>query len=528
MEYKKAHVYIIGSGLSAVAAASALVKQGCRPIVLDTGLTSDPEAQQLKQRLSVVEPDCWCEEDIEQLKRIGPVSANGIPRKLSFGSDYSFREAHFASPIEASGALTPRSFAMGGFSNVWGAVIQRLSAKELEDWPITLADLVPHYAAVEALWADQREDASTEINSYPSELRPSVQAQALYSDLDANRKALEAEGIRFDYARLGVHSLDHNGQQSCRYCGLCLYGCPYDCTHNSGATLTQFVKEGLIQYVPGVLVDKLIPGGNQVGIEARCLTDGTKRTFHASRLLLAAGVLETARIVLVSLGLFNTAVRMKQSDIFTLPLLRYHKIGDVFSEKLHTLCQLAAKVEDKAICEHNIHLQFYGYNDLYLKILMQKAAGIAPCIAPLLRTMIARIFIIFGYLHSNVSSEIEIKLSSDGARLLAKGIKNPATDRIVRKVARKIFQNRRSLKGLPLFWGARIDLPGGSYHAGGTFPMRRVPEFLETDRWGRLSSLPRVSIVDASVLPSISASTIAYTVMANAHRIAAEFLKADE
>lgn len=55
--------------------------------------------------------------------------------------------------------------------------------------------------------------------------------------------------------------------------------------------------------------------------------------------------------------------------------------------------------------------------------------------------------------------------------------------------------------------------------------MKRMPGFLETDQWGCLSSLPGVHIVDASVLPSVPASTIAFTVMANAHRIASECLK---
>lgn len=39
---------------------------------------------------------------------------------------------------------------------------------------------------------------------------------------------------------------------------------------------------------------------------------------------------------------------------------------------------------------------------------------------------------------------------------------------------------------------------------------------------GRPHGLSRVHVVDASVLPSIPATTISYLVMANAHRIATE------
>ncbi len=48
------------------------------------------------------------------------------------------------------------------------------------------------------------------------------------------------------------------------------------------------------------------------------------------------------------------------------------------------------------------------------------------------------------------------------------------------------------------------------------------PRVLETDRLGRPQGLSCVHVVDASVLPSIPATTITYAVMANAHPIATE------
>ena len=77
-------------------------------------------------------------------------------------------------------------------------------------------------------------------------------------------------------------------------------------------------------------------------------------------------------------------------------------------------------------------------------------------------------------------------------------------------------------KGITLRSRLRLDLPGGGYHSGGTLPMRRIPETFETDTLGRLPSLPGVHVVDASVLPTVPASPTAFTVMANAHRIASE------
>ena len=65
----------------------------------------------------------------------------------------------------------------------------------------------------------------------------------------------------------------------------------------------------------------------------------------------------------------------------------------------------------------------------------------------------------------------------------------------------------------------QMGKPGRSFHAGGSFPMRSKPGAFETDTLRAPGGLRRVHAVDATVLPSIPATTITLTVMANAHRI---------
>jgi choline dehydrogenase-like flavoprotein len=64
-----------------------------------------------------------------------------------------------------------------------------------------------------------------------------------------------------------------------------------------------------------------------------------------------------------------------------------------------------------------------------------------------------------------------------------------------------------------------IGAPGRGFHTGGTFPMCEDPGSFECDVFGRPGGWRRVHAVDATVLPSIPATTITFTVMANAHRI---------
>ncbi|MGH7981149.1 MAG: GMC oxidoreductase [Limisphaerales bacterium] len=52
--------------------------------------------------------------------------------------------------------------------------------------------------------------------------------------------------------------------------------------------------------------------------------------------------------------------------------------------------------------------------------------------------------------------------------------------------------------------------------------MRPQPSGFETDCLGRPHGWSRLHVVDASVLPSVPATTITFSVMANAHRIGSE------
>jgi choline dehydrogenase-like flavoprotein len=507
-------IYIIGSGLSAAASAAALIKRGYRPTILDSGVTPEPAILDLKARLAAVEPEEWKPEELSRLKTTGPVAVNGIPRKLYLGSDFAFSEIGFAPTVNALLASVHRSFARGGFSSVWGAVIRDFSPHEMHGWPITYQDLAPHYSAVRELM---------DLNELTPHLRLSSQAGALYADYCDHRQEFESAGIALEPSQLAVLQADQDERKGCRYCGLCLHGCPYDSRYESSTTLQRFIREGKATYIPGIFVDRVVPQNGSVRIETRSIADGTSRCFTARRVLITAGLLESSRIVLASLNLYDIAFPVISSDIFTLPFMRYRASAGIANERLHTLCQLVARIEDPSICAHPIHLQVYGYNDLYPALMAQKLNVLAYPLAQPLQALANRLFVIFGYLHSGVSGSFTITLKSNrDPGLRVEGKPNRQALRISHAVVKKLFQKRKYLHAIPLPFQLRLDLPGGGYHCGGVFPMRQNPGKLETDRFGSLALLPRVHLADASILPAIPASPIAFTMMANAHRIASE------
>jgi choline dehydrogenase-like flavoprotein len=74
----------------------------------------------------------------------------------------------------------------------------------------------------------------------------------------------------------------------------------------------------------------------------------------------------------------------------------------------------------------------------------------------------------------------------------------------------------------------QVAEPGRGFHCGGSFPMSLHPHQGETDVLGRPFGWKRIHVVDASVLPSIPATTITFSAMANAHRIACAAARLDD
>jgi choline dehydrogenase-like flavoprotein len=98
---------------------------------------------------------------------------------------------------------------------------------------------------------------------------------------------------------------------------------------------------------------------------------------------------------------------------------------------------------------------------------------------------------------------------------------NPRTKKIVKEIFKKLTRLSSSMGGFSIGPFAQSTEPGRSFHSGGTFPMSLHPGEYESDILGRPFKLKRVHVVDSSVLPSIPATTITLSVMANAYRIGA-------
>lgn len=480
--------------------------------MLDVGRECDPERMTVVRAMRERDPEDW---DPEWPSMIGPKepgSVSGASRKLVYGSDFPYVDDEVGGLVQ-DGVRCAQSWARGGLSNVWGAAMLPYSHADTSDWPIAISALSPHYRAIAELTAlSGTHDLLDDLFEVDYPLAPpaivSAQAQSLLGRLGTHREKLRQTGFTFGRSRLAIHA--------CKGCQLCLSGCPYDLIFRSEHVLLRLQKNPNFQYFSGHLVDEV--RHDEQGVSALCAAaGGGRKEVRGSRAFLAAGVIGTAKILVKSLRLEQLTFHIQYHPYFLLPIFLLNSSGRPDREKLHTLAQIFLEMNDSKISEHMIHLQLYTYNP----ILRDRLRAIFGC-APLL----SRFAVVQGYLHSSEAEPIMAHASVDrssGRTMIAlRGGLSRRAVATMAKVRRKLARHSLHLGFVPLPFMMQIGTPGDGNHIGGTFPMAKVPGVHTTDTLGRPKGYPRLHIVDASVLPSLAATTLTFTAMANARRIGIE------
>lgn len=521
-------IYVVGSGPAGVSCASALLQKGLHVTLLDSGLELDPERSSQLVRLQNLRPETWRSADLAFLKERTSADVGGIPLKYAYGSDFPYRDPGAEWRLATDGVETRPSYARGGLSTVWGAAIMPYRADDIRDWPVSEHELALHYQAVLEFMPlagcrDSLEQLFPLHSERPQTLQLSSQASEFLKDMGAAAGKLKNEDILHGASRLAMWSQPNHHRSGCRYCGQCMYGCPYGLIYSSSHTLETLCEHPNFTYRKNVVVDRVAENGETVTLLARDVSTRERLQLQGSRVFLACGLFATTKILLESLEAFDQELFLQDSSYFLLPLLRFRATPKVSREPLHTLAQVFLEIVDRQVCEHTVHLQVYTYNELYsvaLKKLFGSASGLLELPAAML---LDRLLVIQGYLPSSHSPSILTVLRKDPksglGTLYLSPVENDRTAAALKKVVRKLTKNYKHLQAIPIGPMLRSGKPGRSFHSGGAFPMKVSPGPFQSDRFGRPYGLKRVHAVDSTVFPSIPATTITLSVMANAHRI---------
>jgi ferredoxin len=518
---------VVGSGPAGVACARALLDRGKSVRMVDAGITLEPERLPLVEKLRATQPEDWKADDIAQYQAGMNSGASGVPLKLVYGSDFAYREVeqHLRVDYERVG-LRP-SLAEGGLSNVWGAAMLPYLQADITDWPIRLESLAEHYeAALRLTGLAAAQDALAEFfplyTTAATKLQLSRQSERLLQNMERSRAALAAEQIHFGRSRLAVRGKSAT-DEGCVYCRLCMYGCPYDLIYRTPHNLSSLRREPRFVYQGGVIVRSVREAGRQVEISGYDRVSRKPLSWQCSRVFLAAGAIATTQILLRSQGSYDQPVWFKDSQYFLVPLLLLKKVKGATRERAHGLSQIFLELMRDGEQGVAAHIQIYSNSDLVSQAVADSFGPLRGPLGFLVRDLQERMLVAQGFLHSRESGRICALLKrgdgTDDDRLALRAEPNPETPRHVRHAVFKLFKQSRKLGAVPLLPMLKIAELGRSFHAGGSFPMSENPRGFQTDLLGRPAGRQRIHAVDSTVLPSVPATTITFSVMANAHRI---------
>jgi choline dehydrogenase-like flavoprotein len=178
----------------------------------------------------------------------------------------------------------------------WGPV----DGAAVADWPLGYDDLEPAYAEAERLIGVAGEAGANPFAAPRSGPYPMPPGAPMFGAL-LSSAAAEKHGWHPYAAPTAVNSVPYDGRPACNNCGFCaFFGCPIHAKGDPVASLRRALMSGRAELRAETFVSRIVVGnGRATGVEY-IGPDGVTRTERVGHVILAAGGLETPRLLLLS------------------------------------------------------------------------------------------------------------------------------------------------------------------------------------------------------------------------------------
>jgi len=526
-----ADVIVVGSGPSAVSAAWPLVAAGMRVVMLDVGNEDTryapliPAAPFLDIRRGAKDQHRYFLGDEYEAIPLGRVR---VGAQLTAPRSHITRDSDTLTPI-ASGSFFPtESLALGGLGSGWGASAIRFDDRDMTGFPIAPGDLAPHYESVCArIGVSGARDDLLPFYGDCSTLQPppemDVGARMILSRYERRRERLNRAGFYMGHPRLALLTRDMNGRSAHRYHDMDFYADKDRSVYRPWYTVEAMRASGNFTYARPWLVESFHekPSAGLVEVSARDPRSGNVETFACRRLVLAAGAMGTARIVLRSLGLYDTAVPIACNEHIYVPCVNPAMLGRPASPLRHSLTQTGIIYDPEPGGPHLVYSEIHVYGSLLLFKLVKESFLPVPQAARIMRDLMSS-FAILVIEHADDPTPEKYCVLRRGEPgrpdiLHVSYELEEESRRRQRRAEKRLVGHMRSLGCYPV---GRIDPGhGASIHYGGTFPMSAQDGRLTVTPDCLLRGARGVYLADGSVLPRLPAKPLTLTLMANADRV---------
>lgn len=522
-------VLVVGSGPGAVNAAARLVSAGKRVVMLDYGNVDRHYAPLIPHEpFSAIRKTCKEQHRFllgDQFEGI-PFGSVRVGAQLTPPRMHILKDAPERAPVDTDGFQGSMSLGRGGLGAGWSAGVFPFSSEELAPMGLTLAEMQPHYDAVtdRVGVAGTQDDLSCFFQPSPGMLPPmeiDSNGEIVFQQYERKRAAMNSQGVFIGRPWMAACSRAHRGRGPHAYLDLEYWADMDKSVYRPQWTLDELEREPNFTYLGRRFVERFEDAGGRVQVHTTHADTGTAETHEASYLVMAAGALGSARIVLRSLGKYDTQVPMLCNAYSYAPTLNLKTLGKPMRDKRYSMAQLTAIVQ---LPGRILQAQIFSYRSLMtFKLMKELPIAFRPALR-MLQLLIPH-FTILGIHHEDRPSpgkSLTLRRGRDGSSDVLEMRYQPGAEEIAmqRKDEQRMLGVMRKLGCVPL----KVIRPGhgASIHYAGTFPIDPSGTGpLTCDRDSRLRACERVYLADGSVFPCLPPKGLTFNIMANADRVGA-------
>jgi choline dehydrogenase-like flavoprotein len=171
---------------------------------------------------------------------------------------------------------------------------------DVADWPLGYEELEPYYAKVEKSIGVAGLAGANPFAAWRSGPFPMPPGAPMYG-ATLSSAAAERLGYHPYPAPTAANSVPYDGRPACNNCGFCaFFACPIHAKGDPVAMLQKALLSGRAELRPETFVSRIRKNGNQVTGVDFIGPDGHERSMDARYVVLAAGAIETPRLLLLS------------------------------------------------------------------------------------------------------------------------------------------------------------------------------------------------------------------------------------